>query len=124
MATRSVALTFPDTHMGPGRSLLGSYTGLLNGDDGAPCAMLGYDEVSIVVTGTFGAGGSATLEGSHDGVTYFALRNHAGTAIAITAAGGDVAAASAFRFVRPRVTAGDGTTSLGATLFLRSVSRG
>jgi hypothetical protein len=78
MATRSVALTFPDTHMGPGRSLFGSYTGLLNGDDGAPCAMLGYDEVSIVVTGTFGAGGSVALEGSHDGVTYFALRNHGG----------------------------------------------
>lgn len=121
MAERATALSNPSQHIGR-VMVLATTTGLLNGDTSAPVAEAAqYDLMSLRVSGTFGAGGSVALEGSHDNVTYFALPGVNGVAIAITAAGGAVAAyeACAVRYVRARVTAGDGTTNLTATIFLR-----
>lgn len=75
---------------------------------------------SIQIGGTFG-GATATVEGSDDGITYFTLtgENPAGGADAL------VSATSANRFdvqnvvphfIRPKVTGGDGTTSINVII--------
>lgn len=98
-----------------------TWTGLLNGDDGEPAQLATYSDRSVQVTGTFGTGGSVTVEGSNDGTNWFALSDPQGLAITRTAAGLK-GVSELTRYVRPRVTAGDGTTSLTVVgLFRRSV---
>lgn len=100
------------------RSHVVTWTPLANGDSGSPVQFTGSTIRSIQFDGTFGAGGSISLEGSNDGTTYFVLTDPQGNAITKTAAALE-AVQEATRFVRPRVTAGDGTTSLSARLFFR-----
>lgn len=120
MATQVLTVTTPDTHMGPGRTLLAVSAALANADNSAALPLLGYDEASVAVTGTFGAAGSVAVEGSYDGTTWFALPNPQGTVIAITAAGLFVVGTLAARFIRTHATAGDGTTALVTSIFLRA----
>lgn len=106
MATR----TFTATTLGD-RSVDVVWTGLLNGDDGTPVEFFDLPEKTVAVTGTFGAGGTIVIEGSNDGTNYFTLTDLQSTAISKTAAALE-AIAECPRYIRPRVTAGDGTTSL------------
>jgi hypothetical protein len=96
---------------------------MANGDTGTPITLPGNGDKSIHVTGTFGAGGSCTLEGSNDETNpptnWFALTNPSGSVIAITSAGGQ-AVVEAVVWIRPHVTAGDGTTALVAKVFCRN----
>ena len=124
MATQNLTLTAPDTNFAGARTLLGTNAiPLANGDNTSSVPVLGYDEITVAVVGTFGVGGSVAVEGSLDNSTFFALPNLAGTAIAITAAGIAVVGTSGVRYVRARVTAGDGTTSLTASIFLKTRNR-
>jgi len=99
-----------------------TWTGLLNGDTGGPVQLPEFPDRTVQVYGTFGAGGSITLEGSCDKTTetptYFALTDPQGNAVTKTAA-----AAEAFEeaplLIRPNVTAGDGTTSLTVKMVCR-----
>lgn len=94
-----------------------TFTGL---DAGVPYDDFGNTDRSVQVSGTFGAGGSVLMEGSNDGVTYFQLKDQGGTLIALTAAGlVGFQPGILPRFVRPRVTAGDGTTSLTVLMLCR-----
>jgi hypothetical protein len=72
----------------------------------------------VQVQGTFGASGSVSVEGSNDGVNYHTLRDPQGVSLTFTAAGLK-AVLELTRFIRPRVTAGDGTTALTVTLVAR-----
>jgi len=85
---------------------------LANAEAGNANKLSQYPTKSVQVTGTFGAAGSVAIEGSQDGTTWGALRDSTGTLIAITANTmiRDVLENTAF--IRPRVTAGDGTTAL------------
>lgn len=80
----------------------------------------GFADKSIQVEGTFGAGGSVALEGTNDGNTghFRALTDPQGNTVAMTSAG-IKALTEAVIWVRPHVTAGDGTTSLTVTMFFR-----
>jgi hypothetical protein len=98
-------------------AVLVTWTGLLNGDDGAPFEAADFDRDTLQATGTFGTGGSITMQGSNDGTNWVTLTDEANAALTFTAAGGDRAVQN-FRFVRPIVTAGDGTTSLVTTALL------
>lgn len=91
------------------------WTGLLNGDDGFQYENVGRADRSIQFTGTFGAGGTIVLEGSNNGVNYVTLSDPSSIAISKTAASIE-AVLELMRFVRPRVTGGDGTTNLQARL--------
>jgi hypothetical protein len=113
MATRSVTVTRLSTN-----AQLAVWTGLLNGDGGQPLEALDFADSSIQVGGTFGAGGTIVWQGSNDGVTYFTLTDAQTTAISKTANAIEQVA-EVVRFVRPLVTAGDGTTNLVATLYAR-----
>ncbi|MBR0660218.1 hypothetical protein [Neoroseomonas oryzicola] len=92
-----------------------SWAGLLNGDDGAPFEMPSGRQPSVHFAGTFGAGGAIVFEGSNDGTNYVTLNDTGGTTISKTSAA-LVAVREVPRYVRPRVTAGDGTTTLVCTM--------
>lgn len=86
--------------------------------DGAGVGYSGSGQRTIQINGTFGVGGTCIVEGTMDGTNWYQLNDLGGTALSFTAAGlkairEDVVA------VRPRVTAGDGTTSLTAVLGVR-----
>lgn len=113
MATRNYAVTEV-----PGEGFLVTWAGLLNGDDGQPYNGHGLGDRSVQFVGTFGAGGTIVFEGSNDAATYASLTDPQGNAISKTATGIEQVMEAA-RQVRPRVTAGDGTTTLNAYLFIR-----
>ena len=87
------------------------WSGLLNGDDGGPFQQNGFGDRSVTFTGTFGTGGSVQLEGSNDGANWFVLSDPSSTTIVKTAAAIEQVLELSL-YVRPRVTAGDGTTNL------------
>ncbi len=86
--------------------------------DGSPISIVPFADRCVQVTGTFGAGGSISVQGSNDGTNYAILKNAQGTAATFTAAGIQQIVELP-RYMRPLVTAGDGTTSLTATLVAR-----
>ena len=93
---------------------------LANGDSGD---MIGPDlalwsDRSLQVGGTFGAGGNVNWEGSNDGVNFFTLSSPQGTTLAFTSGALRQVLEGAL-YMRPRVTAGDGTTAIAVTLMLR-----
>lgn len=86
--------------------------------DGQPFEAPGWADRAVQITGTFGAGGTIVLEGSLDGTNYVSLTDPQGNAISKTAASIE-AVSELVRYIRPRVTAGDGTTSLTVTMIAR-----
>lgn len=97
---------------------LHAWTGLLNGDDGDPASSVRSGDRTAQVYGTFGVGGTVVIEGSLDKSHWFQLRDPTGTLISFTAAGGKAILEST-PYVRPRVSAGDGATSLTALISVR-----
>ena len=96
------------------------WTTLDSDDSGAPIELVDYPDMTVAITGTFGAAGSITMQGSNDGTNWFALTDPQGNAITKTAAGMEIVV-EAPRYVRPLVAGGDGTTSLTATLLCRRI---
>ena len=116
MTTRAVSPTFyPQNQAGV---VIYEWTGLLNGDDGSPIELPSFPDMSVEFSGTFGTGGTILLEGSNKGSAYYTLTDPQGNAISKTAAALEQVE-ELVRYVRPRVSAGDGTTSLTATLICR-----
>lgn len=100
---------------------------MANGDDGAPLGssifanQANFADRSIQITGTLGVAGAVTWEGSNDGgVTYGTLNDAFGNALVVTALGVKQIT-ECVELVRPRITAGDGTTSLNVYLFARKI---
>jgi hypothetical protein len=87
-------------------------------DVGLALEMPGSSDRSVQVTGTFGTGGSVRLEGSNDGTNYAVLTDPQGNALDITTAKIE-AVMELTRYIRPRVTAGDGATSLTVSLLVK-----
>ncbi len=99
-----------------------TWSGLLNGDTGA--AVLVADAIDLlvmIVSGTLGAGGAITWQGSLDNTNWFTLSSKIGTpaAIAQTALLTPTMVQERPIWVRPNVTAGDGTTNLVASLLVK-----
>lgn len=100
------------------------WTGLTNrtSDTGDPLNLPHFADRSVQVKGTFGTGGTVIMEGSNDREsdtpTYFPLVDPQGNDISFTAAGGEQILETTY-LIRPRVTAGDGTTDLTVTILVR-----
>ena len=94
-----------------------TWTPLTNGDSGAPVSGPGWADRTFQVEGTFGAGGTLIVEGSNDGVNYRTLDDPFGNALSITAVGVKQLTEVTL-YVRPRISAGDGTTSLTISALL------
>lgn len=98
-----------------------TWNGLLNGDTGSPESPGRLSDRSVQVRGTFGAGGSCTIQGSNDGVIWATLRDPAGLALTFTTADLKQILENSL-YVRPNVTAGDGTTSIIVILTVTSTN--
>ncbi len=90
-------------------------------DVGAVMEQFGEADRSVQVVGTFGVGGTVLIEGSNDGTNFSTLKDHLGVALSITTSG-ILSVDQIVRYLRPRVTAGDGTTSLTITVLSRRVA--
>ena len=95
-----------------------TWAALANGDTGAPVEGVDFADRTVQVGGTFGVGGSVTLQGGNDNVQWDALTDPQGNAITKTAVGLEVIEEGP-RYVRPSVTAGDGTTAITVTIWAR-----
>lgn len=95
-----------------------TWAAIPNGDSGSPVEMPGSADRSVQILGTFGAGGTIVIEGSNDGTNYVTLTDPQGNALSKTAAAIE-AVSELTRYIRPHVTAGDGTTALTVCLLLR-----
>jgi hypothetical protein len=97
-----------------------TWTGLDSDDSGIPISIIDYTDQTMTVFGTFGAGGSVTIQGSNNGSNWFTLTDPQGNALTKTAAAIELVVECP-RYIRPLVTAGDGTTSLTVELLCRRV---
>lgn len=98
-----------------------TWTPLANGDSGTPETPGRLSDRSVQIKGTFGAGGTVSIQGSNDGITWSILRDPAGVALTFTAADLKEILENTV-FVRPLVTAGDGTTALTVILTAASTA--
>jgi hypothetical protein len=121
MATRTTSQVYIND-----QNILYQVTGLANGDDSSAVQDAGSGDVTVQVTGTFGVGGTAIVEGSLDPsgtpTNWFQLKDPSNTAISFTAAGLK-AVLENVQHLRVRVTAGDGTTALAAVVAIRRKAR-
>lgn len=120
MATRS----YTETNLRLFGMLLVEWTGLLNGDDGSPYRAPVHADKTAQTTGTFGAGGSVALQGSNDPAAAsgnFAVLHRADGAApdANMADAEPITPLENPLWIRPLVTAGDGTTSLTLRVLFR-----
>jgi hypothetical protein len=99
-----------------------TWTGLTQAtlDDGAPVRGTDYADRTVQVFGTFGAGGSVLIEGTLEEipVNWAPLTDPQGNNLAVTTSKLE-AVVEYSGYIRPRVTAGDGATSLTVLLLLR-----
>lgn len=87
--------------------------------DGQAFNSADFQDRTVQITGTFGTGGSVTMQGSNDdGVTWATLTDPLGNNLTFTAAGMKQITELP-QYIRPLVTAGDGTTSLNVYLHMR-----
>jgi hypothetical protein len=108
------------------RALTVQWLSLGNGDDGQAYTSSFFPDKSIQIGGNFGGGSTIILEGSNvptPGAGDWAqLHNPQGDLLSFTVAGIDTVLENA-RHMRPRVTAGDGTTDLNAYVLFSSSAR-
>jgi hypothetical protein len=71
--------------------------------------------ITVQTTGTLGAAGSVTMEGSMDNVAWATLHQPGNTPATLTALG-MIVIVEVPLYIRPNVTAGDGTTALTVQL--------
>ena len=112
MATRSPTITYSQNRVTV------VWTGLLNGDDGAPFEGYDWADASVQISGTFGVGGSVNIAGSNDGTNFVVLADPQGNALTKTSAAIEQIM-ECVKSYKPAVTAGDGTTSLTVTMYGR-----
>lgn len=109
-----MAATFTVTYPENG-VVVAKWAGLANGEAGSNHGSARYRDRSIQITGTFGVGGTVVIEGSNDGINWVTLRDTNETPLSFI--GADLAVIlEPTLYIRPRVTAGDATTSLTVTL--------
>lgn len=88
--------------------------------DGQAWDSLDFADISVQVVGTFGVGGTLLIEGSNQATpaNWATLNDPQGNALSFTAAKMEQLLEMP-RWIRPRVSAGDGTTSLTVELWAR-----
>ncbi len=115
----TVAPTISRPTSGRAGGFLVQWPTMANGQTGVPLDLTDFVPVSIQVEGTFGAGGSVTMQMSIDAVpTYETAHDGQGNALTFTSAGFKAIGDNA-NLIRPNVTAGDGTTALTVSLWVR-----
>lgn len=94
------------------------WEGLLNSDTGAPVTIPEFADKSFQAVGTFGAGGTVTIQGSNDeGTTFGSLHRFDATDLTLTDSEPGAPVENTLQ-VRPNVTAGDGATDVDVWLLV------
>mgnify|MGYP000043478708 CR=1 FL=1 len=106
------------TPSGNTRTIVATWPGLANGDDGEPIKFSQYADKSVQVTGIFGSGGALLIEGSNNGTDWAPLSDPQGNELNFAMAKIEMVT-EATLYVRPRVTGGDGTTNLSVILLMK-----
>ena len=114
--------TYSNTNPNDGTVQIVSIVGLANGETSGVIEWAEYQDRSIQVSGVFGVGGNLAAEGSNDGITWSPLSNAAGGTVLAFTTSALRQVLEGSRYMRLRVTAGDGTTLLKASVFLRRAS--
>lgn len=102
-----------------------TWAALANGDSGSWLSAADLSDKSLHVYGTFGTGGTLIMEGSNnEGVSAVSLNDSRGegNALSFTAENLVTILENPER-IRPRVTAGDGTTSLTVVVVSKSSNK-
>lgn len=95
-----------------------TWTGLQNGDTGAPTdGMSEFDDRSVQVEGTFGSGGAALIKGSLDGTSFRTLNDCFGVALSITVE--KIRAVTEYAWKIQPAVSGDGSTNLTVTMLCK-----
>jgi len=127
MAQLAAALTgtIPYDRVGEGASITWGPLTFSGTDYGEMVSMQDFADRSVQVLGTLGVGGSVRIEGSNKdapvagtSADWAVLTDPQGNALDINALKIE-AITEMVKWIRPRVTAGDGTTSLTVHLFAR-----
>lgn len=98
------------------------WTGLDSDDSGSPAQMADFPDKTVTITGTFGTGGAISIQGSNNNTNWFSLTDPQGNPIEKTAAAMELITENPL-YIRPLVTAGDGTTSLTVQVLCLKSSR-
>lgn len=96
------------------------WSGLALGDDGARELIPAIGDRTVQVSGTFGVGGSVRILGSLDDLTYFPLTDPQGNPLDVVQ-GKVETIMELVPYLRPLITAGDGSTNLKVTLCVKGV---
>ena len=115
----TIDYTMQGNHLGGKSVYIIQWPSMVNGDSGTALLLAQYADRSVQVTGTFGSGGVVTIEGSNDGVNFSPLTDPQGNELTFNATKIE-AVTEMVAHIRPRVTAGDGTTSLTVTIAARA----
>jgi hypothetical protein len=94
------------------------WTPMALGDVGEPIILARFNDKTVQVSGNFGAGGKVVLEGSIDGVNYAPIKSVFGGTLELTSAQLQTITEVPV-YMRPNITAGDGTTSLTVSILVR-----
>ena len=120
MAVVAPTITEVESLYGHAHSVV--WAAMANGDTGTPFAMPTSADRSVQVEGTFGVGGTLTMQGSNTlastGQTWASLHDPQGNAFAQTVAQIEEVAEVTL-WIRPNVTAGDGTTAITVSMCVR-----
>jgi hypothetical protein len=98
--------------------MLVTWPNMANGDTGLPFILAEYADRSAQVEGTFGSGGIVLIEGTNDSTNWRTLNDPYSNAISITTAKIE-AVTELVVAIRPKVSAGDATTSVTVSLLVR-----
>lgn len=102
--------------------VVATWANMQNGDEGQAIELANFADRSVQVVGTFGAGGKVRIEGSNNGTDYAPLTDPQGNDLDLTSAKIE-SVSEVVRWIRPRVIAGDGTTSLTVIMLLKGAAR-
>ena len=99
-------------------AMLIAWENLQVGDSGAGVTFSMCADRSVQVSGTFGVGGSLSIQGSNDGVNWYTLTGLTGHDLTFTT-GGISMISEITQYIKPVITAGDGTTDLTVTILAK-----
>lgn len=119
------------TNVGSTGNFIVTWANMANGDVGLPWSAPDWADRNIQVIGTFGSGGRVAMQGSNKAAPdagtasadYSPLNDAAGVPISVAAAGFAEISEVPY-WTRPKVTAGDGSTSVTVIMMVRRTQSG
>ena len=95
-----------------------TWSGITTGAICAPVSLAHWSDRSVQIDGVFGSGGTVTVNGSNNNVTYYGLNDPSLTPISKTS-GGISQILEITAYVYPVITSGDSNTLLTVTMLCR-----